>query len=323
MEKHFVECRATERELCSSCFRENRNFIPCLECPDAMFCDAECMNRNLLHRWECGSSLIQLHKEEKLCIRSVLMAIESFRNFDDLMEFVENALAEDPKSIPAAINDLQSNYHFFFKLKAAKKESPRLHEIYKCVTSIPKLIALFDNGKKLRFLMHLVTHHKNIISNNAIGGDRSKCLSTVFSMVNHSCVENLYNYAIGDQNICETIRFVKSGEQLFLNYLGGNTQMGHQMSKEGRQMELKSRWDFDCKCIKCEQTCMAGIPDLLDPCYKLILQNKDDKSKFPELLEKCGELLNKRGRLPWSLEIEFISHTFAFLTQELHVNSSQ
>ncbi|XP_055295209.1 SET and MYND domain-containing protein 4-like [Sitodiplosis mosellana] len=321
MERDFIGTRANDEILCRTCFRKNRNFIACPQCPDAVFCDIECMNRNILHKWECGSSQAHLNHDDRFYIQSIFMAIECFPDIESLMEFVESALREDPETIPTTIHDLKSSYHFFIKLKTHTNNDdvPLPYDYYKCVTSIPEITTLFDCEKKRRFLMHLVTYHFFITQTNAIHDVRSKSVNNVFSMTNHSCAPNLTNYCIGDQCICETIRFVKEGEQLYINYLGNGTEIA-----EERRMDLKSRWDFNCKCEKCEPTDNINNTHLVfDPRFQFALENLPDERNYPAILEKCRQFLDEHGHLAWSKEIGLMTHTFAFVAQELYIKPLQ
>lgn len=321
IEKDYIGRRANEAVLCCTCFRKNTSFIACPKCPDAMFCNSDCMSQNIFHKYECGSALAQSYNKLKFYVHSILMAIESFPNIESLMEFVESALAEGPDKLPSSIHDLKSKYHFFFKLKTspnANKDDSLNYNIYEGIMSILEIWTLFDSEKKQRFLMHLISHHRNIISINAIQEkNHSKSVYTVFSIINHSCAPNLYAYSIGDQNICETIRFVKKGDQLCMNYMG----VTDTVAKEERQMELKTRWDFVCKCEKCEIGDMAIDVNLtFDHCYTFLCQNIMDKTKYSEMLERCRQFLNTNGRLAWSRQIQLVSNYFASFTTELYIN---
>ena len=324
MEKDFIGTRTNDEILCRTCFQKNKNFIACTQCPDAVFCDNDCMNRNILHKWECGSAQENLSINYRFYIQAVCVAIESFPNIESLMEFVENALREDPDTVPTSIHDLKSGYHFFIKLKThgIKKNAYLLsYDYYKCVTNIPEIMALFDSEEKKRFLMHLMTYHSLIAHTNSIQDHRSKSINNIFSLINHSCCPNLNSSCIADQNICETIRFVQKGQQLCISYL---VTLQCNAPRGKRQQELKSGWNFDCKCEKCELTGnISNIHLTFDPCYRFAFENIHDKRKYLAILENCRQFLDKYGRLPWSEEIGFMINTFAFVVQELYIKPLQ
>ncbi|XP_055326481.1 uncharacterized protein LOC129580260 [Sitodiplosis mosellana] len=316
MEKEFIAAIDNDRMLCCNCSRMNSNFIACPQCPAVVFCDLDCMNQNLWHKWECGSSVSQLNFNMKLHVRAVLMAIESFRSVEDLMEFVGSALLEDPGTIPTSMHDLKSKYHFFFNLKRSPQKVDDIIAAYthfKCIQMCPKINALFDGEEKTRFLMHLVFHHTLIIQTNSIGGDDFKSIHNVFSMVNHSCAPNLHNYIVGNHGIFKTIRYVKMGEQLCFNYLGSFNEKTHE-----RQKELESNWKFICKCAVCEPTNNIVNARLAsDPRFQFVHDNVHDESLALDLLDKCRQFLNEHGQLAWSAEVGFISQVFAGLITAL------
>lgn len=325
VEKDFLGTRTNGELLCRTCFQKNKNFIACTQCPDAVFCDNDCMTRNVLHKWECGSSQVNLSVNYRFYIQAVCVAIESFPNIESLMEFVENALREDPETIPTSIHDLKSGYHFFIKLKTNGNIKNSCFDLsfdyHKCVTNIPEIMALFDSEEKKRFLMHLMTFHCMISHTNSIQDHRSKSINNIFSLINHSCCPNLNSSCIADQNICESIRFVQKGQPLCISYL--DTVLCN-FPKELRQRQLKSIWNFDCKCEKCELTGnMSNFQLTFDPRYRFVYANLHDKHKYSAILEKCRQFLNEHGRLPWTKEIGYMIDKFAFMTQELYIKPLQ
>lgn len=255
VEKEFVGATMNSETLCcDTCRQVVACFIACPKCPDVIFCNRECMDRNFIHKYECGTSLFKLNFETRSRVRSILTAIDIFPNIESLMEFVESALAEDPTTLPLSIHDMKSSYHFFFKLKSfssALKDDTSVFSVYNGIMSISKIGVLFDSEEKRRFLGHLIIHHTNILHTNAYTDDESVSLFNVSSMINHSCVPNVINYDMGDRQICETIRCIGKGEQLFANYFGlGEVEEDCVV----RQATLKANWGFICTCKKCEKS---------------------------------------------------------------------
>lgn len=130
---------------------------------------------------------------------------------------------------------------------------------------IPSVNIAFDSESKQRFLLHLILHHLAINVTNAIESEFTASIGAVLSLFNHSCAPNLYNYSVDNRKLCITIRPVKKGEQLFISYLGPDDE---QTAKQ-RQHLLKSKWNFECKCDKCQPHCqIADINKMkLDPCF--------------------------------------------------------
>lgn len=138
-------------------------------------------------------------------------------------------------------------------------------------------------------------------------------IGAVLCLFNHSCAPNLYNYAVGNQKYCVTIRPVKKGEQLFISYLG----KCEDQSTQQRQHELKMRWNFDCKCDRCEPRRVDNNKMRQDSCFKFVYRHfKSDPADFMNtilLKKKCIKFLQKYGHLPFSNELDFIASTYTTL----------
>lgn len=310
IEEDFVSIKSDGEPACYTCFQENVNFIACRECPDAVFCSTQCMNRNLIHHWECGTFFAQLHHKIQFQIRSILVALQIFSNVHDLMNFVEFVLNHE--NIPTSMHDLKSKYHFFLKLEPSKvvgsKDLVKIYKIYVDLMLLPKVCALFDSEEKQRFLMHLVVHHFLVLKNNSIACGKPWSITAAFnvlSMMNHSCAPNVYHPRIGSRQHCVTIRPVKRGEQLFISYL----LLGHNLLTEQRQEKLQTAWGFLCKCEMCEpieRPFVDLLPATSDLSYHYVIENYDNDISIDEndiLMQNCIEFLNRYGHLEWSMEI--------------------
>lgn len=314
IEEDFVSIRSDSRRVCYTCFHDNSNLIACPQCPDAMFCSADCMNRNLTHKWECGTFFAQLHYKIRFQMRSILVALEIFPNIEDLVDFVERVLLENCEKMPESLHTLKEKYHFFLKLEMSSvfcsKYSTTIYKIYEDLMLLPKVCALFDSEKKKRFLMHLVVHHFLVLKNNSIASGKPWSMVSVFnvlSMMNHSCAPNVYHPRIGKRQHCVTIKPVKKGEQLFISYL----LLGKELLKEQRQEKLKTSWGFLCECERCDNTLVDKTSvdlELIasDLCYRFVIDNyqhENEAEPQDEIMEKCISFLNKYGHSEWSLDI--------------------
>lgn len=244
------------------------------------------------------------------------ITILAYPDIDSLMKNIEADLNND--DLPESITDLRSNYHMYLKLKKIQLKDEVILDVYRLFKSamiVSSIEQLFDSTQKQRFLMHLILHHLAINVTNASENEYTASIGTVISLFNHSCAPNLYNYSIDSRKFCVTIRPVKKGEQLFISYLGTDDDQ----SAGQRQILLKSKWEFECKCDKCEPR--GRIADSnkmkLDPCFKFVHRNfkpnPTDHMNTTILKKKCTKFLMKYGHLPFSNELNFISDIYTKL----------
>lgn len=312
LEESFVACTSSGHDICYTCYRQMDNFIPCPTCPDVLFCSTECLERNSIHKWECSTISITNHVKTKLTVDAIMVAVETFSGVDELMNFVDQILCEDDSDkLPTSVHDAQSKFHFYFKLTKAGMFHDQLfidvHEVYSSILAVRKIADLFDTEEKQRFLMHFIAHIYFVNHANSIGTETIRRVINVFSMINHSCAPNLYTRYAGKVHHCITIRPVKRGEQLFINYLG--TQM-HTLNES--RAELKSKWGFLCSCDKCEprSESIDWTELIADRTYAFVTENGKEMVKPAIVLEECENLLNKYGHGAWSKEIEAVSEIY-------------
>ena len=98
-------------------------------------------------------------------------------------------------------------------------------------------------------------------------------LWTHASYMNHSCVPNTMRSFLGDILISRATRDIKSGEEVFQQYVPVKTLV------DLRNKQFSESWGFECECKLC-------ATERLSPADKL------DKRK--ELLEKVERACNKR-----------------------------
>lgn len=312
LEECFVSCSKNGHEMCYTCYRQMDNFIPCSGCPDVLFCSTECLDRNSMHKWECGTISMTNPIKTKLTVDAILLAIETFSGVDNLMEFVDKVFCNDDlDELPKCVHDAESKFHFYFKLTKTGMFHDQLFfdvaNVYKAILSDSKIADLFDTNEKQRFLMHLTAHIYFINHANSIGSDTIRRVINVFSIINHSCAPNLYTRYRGKLHHCITIRPVKKGEQLFINYLGTQKQ-----TLSERRAELKSKWHFLCQCDKCEPLSESSDREKIvaDPMYTFVTENCKEMTQPTVVLEACENFFNKYAHAPWSEEIEAVSEIY-------------
>lgn len=196
LEEIFIKTRERDTTCaCYTCFREKVNFIVCQQCPDVLFCNADCMNRNQRHKLECGFFTARVKADLRLIHQSILLAMETFGDAESLMKFVENILREDQGKLPASLHDSQSKYHLFFKLYTSNRltfEMLRLSfAIYTDARRVPTIRSFFNGDDKKRFFMHLIAHHLLIIKTNAMVSPCTSSITNVVCLLNHSCAPNI------------------------------------------------------------------------------------------------------------------------------------
>lgn len=215
MEESFASVGRGDERMCHTCLAESKNFIACPHCVDVVFCDEKCMTANELHRFECHTVYHQMVHRMQFIIRTVLAAITAFPTVDGLMAFVEERV--ERKNLPESINDVQSKYGLYLQLEKFPLADNAIYDVYSLCRSalaIPSICKLFDSEEKRRFFMHLMFHHLAVNVNNGYENETCTSIGLVLCVFNHSCVPNLFNYAIDNRKFCVTVRPVKKGDQV-------------------------------------------------------------------------------------------------------------
>lgn len=319
----------TPQVYCHTCLKTDTNLIPCKHCSDVMFCGDDCSNWNSLHKLECQTSYHQIDDIGlKFAIQTLLVVIEMFPDIESLMQFVEKIIVDKTfHKIPKTSGDQHSKYGIFLSLTQSFKDEHvcQAYKAFTCISLLPKISYLFDTEKKQRFLMHLLLHHAIVTPKNAfvdcahVDNQRTtlKYVFDALSIMNHSCSPNLSFTTMGKYGYCVSVRPIKKGDQMFINYLGDDAHQTFDM----RQKILKDVWGFECKCDKCESSpCPVEYEQMKnDPALKYVIrtqehdQNTNDASKRIQLKKQCIKFLKKYGHLPWSNELEFVINCFTSL----------
>lgn len=295
---------APDRVQCYSCGAEDSNFIPCPKCTDVMFCSEECRLQNDVHERFCGATINRMSHDVRYLAESIMIGMVSFATGNEMMNFVNDKLANRDTEIPAAANDLLSQYGLFLSLKprvAELLDIELMYKVYTALLDIPLVSAMFNTQNARRFFMHLIGEHWSIIRNNSFklrvpGVIMVQILGVITSLFNHSCAPNLFNMSTNGTEYFIALRPIKKGEQAFIKY-AINTGL--------------SGWDFTCKCDKCEPRCKKSdrLMMVSDPDYTFLKQfNPSDLTKRSQLdvKSKCTNFLRKYGHLPWTVEMNHV-----------------
>ncbi|XP_031623827.1 SET domain and MYND-type zinc finger protein 6-like isoform X2 [Contarinia nasturtii] len=255
---------AAKPRSCTTCFAEERNFIACKGCADAMFCDDDCVKKSQIHKWECNTFITNIDHELKIVIHSILLAIDTFTveketNVNELMKFVAdmwNEKLKKPKKMPKSTHDAVTKYEFFFKLESNAPIQFKfgknfnalelVYIIFSLLTMLPKIQAAFDSVDKKRFLMHLISYHCLVININYFSTLNNLSLGIIQSLFNHSCDPNLSHLYIANQRFFITQKKTYRHRQFFISYINAN------LTTAQRQKMIMKSWGFECKCKLCK-----------------------------------------------------------------------
>lgn len=309
---------------CSNCFKHRRNFIPCPICTDAVFCDRMCWQKDQVHQMVCRTRFSLMGLQLKMQAQSILVALALFDRVEDLSHWVEEILTENLDDLPKSVSDDRSKYHFYLKLKHSNHLTENIQfvawRVFMCLMDIPHIQTLFDTLHKQRFLQHFIALHCQINAANGFSDGRNRWICILTSLLNHSCAPNILWANVNDRSICIVIRPIRSGEQLFINYIGNVEQL-----KSERQQILYDNWQFWCDCERCQPIKKDAIQlDLLtDINFEQISRFRscgvDESEKRILLKNCCAACLMKFGGRKWSFELgSVLSLYVSILMHELN-----
>lgn len=299
-----------DQTFCKICLKTRKNFIPCENCSDAMFCDDRCMATNNIHKIVCCALRCQTFHFVRM-IESILIGVTTFPNAGSFMEFVERALATRDIDTPNCSTDVQKRYGMFLKMNFSSEEMNDDLKIiifwsYHLLMKIPEIKERFRSTHEKRFLMHLILQHGYIFqSAETLFYDFNiqteatyleiSCLFSFQTMIKHSCIQNVTIERYENQVFVYTVRPIEKGEQLFI---------------ENKKPKSDAA---QCKCSKCVPVGWKKQDEIrlsTEPDYRFIVlsgvTDYDNPEKRLVLKSKLIKLLQKYGRLPWSQKIEYL-----------------
>lgn len=317
---------------CNICLKSCMNLIPCRRCPIAMFCSVECQN-HFLHRYECGMGFDKddfVNGNTMHVVRSLFKAIQLFSSADELMSFVEQAIEND--EMPASMLDGRSEYWAFLKLRMDIMPPNEFYHfalaaycIFRAISEVPMVNAMFEAEKHCRFLMHLVFRHaliKHYNSSNFFAQrDPSKEVESVYShfgvmsrYFSHSCYPNALKLCNDAGNsVYVIVRPVEKGQTVSISWISMLD-----LPNKDRHQQLR----MACKCERCQGTCASQKQrqqvkesDL----FRMIISSKLYLNRrSPQVAEyfagevygRCVSLLEKYGHIDWCEEIQEILTLF-------------
>lgn len=295
---------------CQTCLKRTQNFIPCAKCADVVFCDERCKQLNRTHRLVCRTGFHQLSQPMKVTIETILLAVMEFGDVDALAAFVEEVRNEPIDFIPSTeLMDFRAKYRAYLRLH--KSTCPQIihtaFEVKKIMLRMALIRAYFDTSEKLRFLSHLLCHH---IAVNAVNGfDLTDCsmVCVLTSFFNHSCAPNVITRICDNRIVCLSMRPIRSGDQLFINYLNDFT-----WTPEKRD-SIEKCWGFRCECEACEPVAIDCDQINDDERYQkiaaLVANRGLDTNNRDQWKTLCEGVLNDYGHL-WSSQVQTVAQLF-------------
>lgn len=314
LEEAFVTSIVTKPGLsiCEACYKAKTNFIACPKCTTALFCDQTCAE-DPLHQIRCERSSPSDDPHVEFTARTVVHAMNMFSSIDDLMDFVQFVVEEKRKGVPSSIIEPKDKYRMFLKMNLSvnptKYVSPidRGKQVFEIL--LLKFNDLFNTKKKERFLMHLCVMHAYIVLCNTFQNPTTGAVLLLHNHINHSCVPNVIYKVAENKGIGTTLRRIKKGQQLFIQYgMDGR-------SRHVRQKMLNEHFDFKCKCERCKNHNFPVSCDRVkaDPQVQQLAKEvqaflandfDDDIPKCAILKQMCLEILKKYADFPWCTELD-------------------
>ncbi|XP_052891914.1 SET and MYND domain-containing protein 4-like [Anopheles moucheti] len=269
---------------CANCHDSNLlTLIPCEGCSFTMYCSEECLSKahQQYHRYECGilHELWQIAGDTRFGmagLRTVATAIALFdhdldamkEHLDRLDESKVNAFTMDwttatPKDVYNTVHVLSTNQalrsrkelclHVFIASIIHQLMLERTELGAMCATSAEKTRLLFD-----LILRHWQVAQVNSISLTSLDSNsfeitlkrHGRALWPLLSMLNHSCVPNVFRIALEDGR-CAVIAInpIAAGEQLFDSY---DLNANECRRTSARLYCMKRTYHFICRCDACE-----------------------------------------------------------------------
>lgn len=293
---------------CQTCLKQQQNFIACKDCTDVVFCNEQCEQSNRTHRLVCGTGFYRLAQDIKLAIETVLLAVIEFDHAEALKAFVME-VHNGADTVPLNLIDFRAKYRSYLTFHKTKcpKVIDAAYKAHQMMLQIPIIQVYFDTNEKQQFLSHLLCQHMaiNALNGFELDGSTMVCVSTSF--FNHSCAPNVITRIVDNRIICRTIRPIRCGDQLFINYLDDLNWTPNKRDSIARI------WDFQCKCEACEPIDredaavmklmgdgrFAKICDLVMSCG-LKMEQRD------HWMQLCKGVLTDYGHLQWIQQLGIV-----------------
>lgn len=319
-----IECISSKLFCCFQCGKaQNHKFMKCPHCIDTFFCSKKC-SLNKFHATKCnkifGSNDSYI---VRLAFEIIKNAFEIAENADAFIEFVKGVLFSNVSY--RKCKPPYSTYGEILTLKGTIGDDhfTMAHKVVNCLLSLPNInCSTKPDLKRVLFCLacrHIATIEINSFSEEIVV-NRGVCtrfsIHDVFSRFNHSCTPNLHHY-FDSENItrCVTVRPIKKGDQLYINYLG---DMKFDCEKS-RKNYIEKHWAFICNCQKCSGNVYATQPNPSLDNIKLHFEQKNGilPKNSDNLIKECQNYLNKYGH-SHSNDVDFVVSSFIYLVHRMY-----
>lgn len=318
---------------CSTCGRENQNFIPCQNCADTMYCSSEC-GKNNFHDVECDMTMHSVDhvggESSLFLLRSIIIAINTYSTIHELMGAVQSFNAAASDELCQSIALPQKRYETFFKLSSVVSKQRIVDYREKAFIIFHAIVhssirSNFPSTEEKRFLFHLIIHHGLILRSNAFqrvsGDDFEMKINLITSYINHSCIPNVTVLHKHNTTVVKSILPIKKGEQLFISYTVDDDFEG---SLAGVNEKLERIYGFRCQCFICErEKSMRGVTHSRQQSESFSyietsiskLRERFDLNLLIDLKNRSKDFLLKNPSIIGSKEFSFVSSCLCELFQ--------
>ncbi|XP_055322500.1 uncharacterized protein LOC129578250 [Sitodiplosis mosellana] len=268
---------------CDICYSSYTNLIPCYTCTRSMFCFGKC-DKNDFHFVECGLRWKPQGPFDYRysVVRSIVFALKTFTNVDDLMEFAASAIMSDQFELPDSMLDDKAKYNVFFRnFKSnfpgwSEGHQHGIQSVYEGLISHEFISQKFPTKRKERFLQHLISHHiqarrRMMTINCTMQKGFTPLIGLYFNL---SCTPNATLLFSDSGSYVLTIRPIKSGEQLFVHYMDEDFMVKNIGYKE-RRAKIQRDLNYVCMCERCiAESSNQKAPELFDDSTRYVVLEK-------------------------------------------------
>ena len=206
-----------------------------------VFCSRQCAAADQYHKYECDVlSLILEDSVPRLAFRIVLSGL---------------AVISSPDSLKKARQTLFELEGHSNKRKDLLGQALKAVFLTKCMmTCVPsEHMDLVPVGTEfLTLLLSLPTNACHTYILELDGGEMEmvgSAVSSVLSLVNHSCEPNMMRNEVGEKTVMRALRSLKIGEELTISY----GPLYSIMARAERRRQLAGQFFFHCECRACKE----------------------------------------------------------------------